>query len=107
MDVIESIMIRGKQGFEKYELITPIEIKIENERVINIINNKKATYRFVTVGLLFRSTIKNDTDQILIVSNRLNYSQDALLNGKMHKILEVINLTRLIIGKRQKEFKTG
>ena len=100
-------MIRGKQGFEKYELITPIEIKIENERVMNTLKNEKATYRFVPVGLLFRSTIKNDADQILIVSNRLNYRQNALLNGKMYKILEVINLTRFIIGKRQKEFKTG
>ena len=47
------------------------------------------TYRFVPVGLLFRSAIKNDTDQILIVSNRLNNRQNALLNGKTYKFLEI------------------
>ena len=82
-------MIKGRQDFEIYELITPIEFKIENERVMNTLKNEKVTYRFVPVGLLFRSTIKNDADQILIVSNRLNNRQNALLNGKTYKFLEI------------------
>ena len=58
MDVIESIMIRGKQGFEKYELITPIEIKIENERVINIIKNENANVSFCTSWFTFQKCDK-------------------------------------------------
>ena len=54
MDVIESIMIRGKQGFEKYELITPIEFNIENERVINTPKNENANLSFRTSWFTFQ-----------------------------------------------------
>ena len=41
MDVIESIVIRGQQDFETYELLNPIKIKIEDNRAINALKNTK------------------------------------------------------------------
>lgn len=87
-------MIRGQQDFKKYELLNPIKIKIEKRqpRYKCIKKYKNATYRVVPVSLLSSSAIKDDTDQIFIVSNGLHNMLDALLNRKIYKILRVINL---------------
>ena len=76
-------MIRGQQSFEKYNQLNPIEIKIEDDRVINILKSKKnATYHFVAVGLVFSSGIKNNTEQIFIITNGLSNVKHSLIDGK-------------------------
>ena len=47
-------MIKGRQGFEIYELITPIEFNIENERVINTPKNENANLSFCTSWFTFQ-----------------------------------------------------
>ena len=38
----KTIITRGKQDFELYDQLNPIEIKIDNEQVINLLKNTKA-----------------------------------------------------------------
>ena len=95
MEILNSIMIRGQKSFETYDQLNPVEIKIEDDCIINILKSKKnETYRFVPISLLFSSGIKNDTEQIFIVTNGLNKAKDSLINGKIYKILAVINLAQ-------------
>lgn len=55
------IIVRGQQDFEKYNH-HPIQVKIEDDKVLNILNEyKRATYGFVLIRLLFTSGIKNVT----------------------------------------------
>ena len=69
MEILNSVMIKGHQNLEKYNQLNPIEIKIENDRVISILKSKKnATYHFVPIGVLFSSGIKNYTKQTFIVT---------------------------------------
>ena len=59
MNVVDSVMIRRQQSFEKYNQLNPIEIKIEDDKVIHILKMvKNATYHFIPVGLLFSSGIQ-------------------------------------------------
>ena len=65
MEVVDSVSIRGQQDFEKLDQLYPNEVKIDDGTVINILKKyKKATYRFVHIGLLFTSGVKNDTKQV-------------------------------------------
>ena len=76
-------LIRDQQSFEKYHQLNPIEVNIEDDRVINILKSKKnATYHFVAIGLAFSSGIQNNTEQIFIVTNDLSNVKDSLINGK-------------------------
>ena len=36
MNVVDSVMIRGQQSFEKYHQLNPIEIKNEDDQVTHI-----------------------------------------------------------------------
>ena len=56
MEVADSIIVRGQQDFSKYNQLNPFEIKIKDDKVLNILNKyKRATYRFAHIGLLFTS----------------------------------------------------
>ena len=73
MDVIDSVIIRGQQDFEKHDQLNQTEVKIGNGTVINILKKyKKATYRFVSVGLglLFTNCVKNDIEQLFFNNKR-------------------------------------
>ena len=77
-------MIGSQWGFEKHDQLNPIEIEIEDYRVINLLRrNKNATYTFISIGLLFSSELKKNTNQIFIASNGLNNAKDSLINGNM------------------------
>ena len=41
MDVIDSVIIRGQQDFEKHDQLNRTEVKIGNGTVINILKNIK------------------------------------------------------------------
>lgn len=41
MEIVDSVMIRGQQSFEKYDQLNPIEIEIEHDRVINSLKKTK------------------------------------------------------------------
>ena len=40
MEVVDSVVIRGQQNFDKYDQFNPIETKTNDDRIINILNKK-------------------------------------------------------------------
>ena len=67
MEVIDFIIIRGRQSNENEKTINPIEIKIKNDQIQNIFDKYK---KCKTEGLLLSSSITNNTKKILLVTNR-------------------------------------
>lgn len=46
MEVIEFISMHGQQGFEEEAEINPIELKIESDKIQNILEKKKNTWLY-------------------------------------------------------------
>ena len=82
--------------FQKYNQLILIEVKIEDDEILNMLNKYKSdTFQFVPVGLLFNSGIKDMTEQIFITVNGLNNPKISLINGKILNILAVIYLQQI------------
>ena len=63
-DVIGTILIRGQQNFVNFDFSNPL--KIDDNQILNILKKHRHDfYRFIPIGLLFRSGIKNKANQIL------------------------------------------
>ena len=72
MDVAGFVIIREQQNFEKIDQLNPIEIKIEEDRIINFLKQyKNYTYQFKATGLLFSSNMVNETREIFLATNGL------------------------------------
>ena len=67
-NTIDFYNTRGQQSF-LYNSINWIEIKIENDTVKNMIEKyKKNQAKFTLEGLLFSSSVQNDTEKIFITT---------------------------------------
>ena len=67
MEPVETVIIRGQQDFELHDQLNPIEIKIDDDQIINLLKKYKgALYQFTLIGLLVPSSVTNDTNQILL-----------------------------------------
>ena len=67
MEPVETVIIRGQQDFELHDQLNPIEIKIDNDQIINFLKKYKgALYQFTPIDLLVPSSVTNDTNQILL-----------------------------------------
>ena len=63
---IETIIIRAQQNFDIAGGLNPIQIKIEDDRILNVLKMyKNVLYKITPLGLLFPASIKNDTKQYL------------------------------------------
>ena len=59
---IEIIIIRAQQDFDIAGGLNPIQIEIENDRIINTLKKyKNGIYKITPLGLLFPATVTNDT----------------------------------------------
>ena len=38
---IETVIVRGQQKFDLHDILNPMEIKINNDRISNILKNRK------------------------------------------------------------------
>ena len=38
LEKVESVMIRGRQEFEKYQVLNAIEIKIKDNHIVDLLN---------------------------------------------------------------------
>ena len=64
---IETVIVRVKQKFWSVGGLNPAQIEIEYDRVVNLIKKQKnVAYKLTPLGILFPSSIKNDTEQIFI-----------------------------------------
>ena len=96
MDAVDFEIIRGKQSFEKHNQLNPIEIKIEEDRKINFLKQyKNYTYQFKVMGFLFSSGMVNETREIFLATNGLVSAKTALINGRVHQIIVVVNLDEI------------
>ena len=82
--------------FQKCNQLILIEVKIEDNEILNALNKyKSATFQFVPVGSLLSSGIKDTTKQIFITVNGLNNPKISLNNGKILNILAVTYLQQI------------
>ena len=89
---IETVTVRGQQQFDLHNILNPIETEINNDRIISILKNQKYTcYKLMPIGILFPSSVANDTKQIFVLNN----PKAALINGKIYSILGTINLDKI------------
>ena len=96
MEPVDTLIIRSQQDFELHDQLNPIKIKIDDDQINNALKKYKgATYHFTPVGLLFHSSVTNDTSQIFVTCRKLNTAKTAFINGKILNILGVINLDKI------------
>ena len=94
--VLEFIMIREQQGFGDGREISPIEIKIESNKIQNIFDKfKNSKIRFKLNGILFTSSVKNDTEKIFLQTTGLTGAKYALINDKYKQVIGVIKLNEI------------
>ena len=60
---IETVVIRAQQRFEIASGLNPVQIEIEDDRILNILRKyKNIRYKLTLLGLLFPASIKIDTE---------------------------------------------
>ena len=96
--VIDFLLIRGQQGFEEGKEINPIDIKIENNRIQNVFDKFQCNkIRFKLNGILFVSSIKNDTEKIFLQTTGLSDAKYAITNDSYKQIIGIINFSDIQI----------
>ena len=56
---METAIIRGQEKFDLHDLLNPIEIEINNNRILNTIKkHKKIYYRLTRIIIFFPSSVK-------------------------------------------------
>ena len=95
------MIIRAQQNFEIVGELNPIQIKIEDGRVPNMLKkHKNLTYKLTPLRIVFPASIKNDKDQVFITCRKLNKAKKALINSKIYNLVGIIDLKKLITGKK-------
>ena len=95
MEPLETLIIRGQQSFELHDQTNPIQITIDDDRVLNTLKKYAGVfYKFTSIGLLFPASVNNNTNQIFVTFRKLNDAKTALVNGKLVNLLRVINLNK-------------
>ena len=65
---IETVIIRAQQNFEIVVRLNPMQIKIEDDRVLNMLKkHKNVTYKLTPLGILFPAS-----EQVFITCRKLN-----------------------------------
>ena len=96
MEPVETIMIRAQQNFELYDQINSMQITIDGDSMVNILKeHENVYYKFISMGILFPTLVKNDTEQIFVMCRELNDAKPALINGKLVNLLASINLNKI------------
>ena len=90
---IEMVIIRAQQNFEIVWGLNPIQVEIEDGRVLNMLKkHKNAMYKLTPLVILFPASIKNNTGQIFITCRGLNDVKKFLINSKNYGLLGIIVL---------------
>ena len=91
-----SIMIPAQQNFHAYDSLNPIQIEIEDNRIINILKiYKNVIYKVTPLGLLFPASVKSDTKQTFITGKELSAVKNSILNGKVYDLIFQIDLHKI------------
>ena len=57
--------------------------------------HKNVYYRLTPIGILFPSSVTNDTKQVFVTCREINNAKVALINGKIYSILGIINIDKI------------
>ena len=60
---IETVIIRVQQNFEIAGGLNSVQIKTEDDRVLNILKKHENSHKLTLLGMLFPAPIRNDTEQ--------------------------------------------
>ena len=94
--LIETVIVRDQQKFDQYDTLNPIDIEINDDRILSILRkHKNAYYKLTPIGVLFPSSVTNDTKQIFVTCRELNNAKVALINGKICSLLDIISLNKI------------
>ena len=69
---IETVIVQAQQNFEIAGRLNPVQMKIEDNRVLNILKKHNAAYKLTPLGMLFPASIKSNTKQIFITCGELS-----------------------------------
>ena len=96
VDVIDTIIVKALQSYDKYSTLNPLEIKLNSNYLSKIIHDyKDFTFEVRLINVLFSSSLENDTQNIFIVCHNLNSAKKALINNKIYSLLGIINLNEI------------
>ena len=71
--LIETIIVLAQQNFDIAGGLNPIQIGLEDDRILNALKRyKNVNYKVTPLGLLFPASVKNDMRQIFITNKGLN-----------------------------------
>ena len=96
--MINEIEFVGLQNRILNEKLNPVEITIHNSEIQSKLSryaNQRHKYRFIVNSLLISSSIVQETNIIFLISNGLNDARTSLINGKVYKIIGVVNVNEL------------
>lgn len=92
----ETVIIRAQQHFEIAAGLNPVQIEIEDGKVLNMLKKyKNAIYRLMPLGILFPASVKNNTEQTFITCRELNGIKKALINSKIYGLLGIIDSKKI------------
>ena len=90
---IETVIVCAQQNFENAGRLKLVQIKIEDDRILDIFKkHKNAAYKLTPLGMLFPASVKNDTKEIFLTYRELNDVKKSLINSKIYGLLGVIDL---------------
>ena len=93
---IETVIILAQQSLEIAGGLNPVQIEIEDDRILNILKRyKNVVYRLTPLGISFPASVKHDTEQIFIRCRELNNIKKALINSKIYGLLGIIDLKKI------------
>ena len=94
--IIDQIKIGGLQNFDRYDKLNPVDISIKDSKVNTFLSRyRRYKYQFVIDNLLFSSALTNSLNVIFISCNGLNEAKESLINGKLFKTLNVVNIAEI------------
>ena len=92
---IDTIIIRAQQDFVVGGL-NPIQVEIKDSRIINRLTKyKNAAYKITPLGLLFPTSITNNTDHLIITSTEISGAKKAILIYKLYDLIADIDLSKI------------
>ena len=74
--------------------LKPVQMEIEDDRLLNVLKYKNVLYRSTPLGILFPASVENNTEQIFLTTQELNNVNKALISSKMYGSLETIDLKK-------------
>ena len=93
---IESVIIRAQQNFNVAGGLNPVQIEIEDDRIINIFKKyRNVVYKVTPLGLLFPASLKNDAKQIFITRKELSGVKKSILNRQVNDLIAIIDLDKI------------